>query len=186
MNTNESAENSTPARSYSTFGAILMILAGVLAICLPLATSTGLVIILSWLLIIAGIGHIIAAFRFKSFGNVIWELINAAVAICVGFYMRFHPVMGLAALTLALAIYFLVSGCSEFVLYFQNRSLPNSGWLLTHGVLNIILFLLIWVHWPANSLWLIGMFVGIDLLVAGFSRLTFGVESRRWHRAAHA
>ncbi len=163
-----------------------MIIAGVLAISLPLATSTGLIIILSWLLIIAGIGHLIAAFRFKGVGNVVWELVNAAVAICVGFYMRFHPVMGLATLTLALAIYFLVSGCSEFVLYFQNRSLPNAGWILTHAVLNVILFLLILIHWPANSLWLIGVFVGIDLIVGGISRLASGVASRRWHHAAPA
>src|SRR5581483_11835908 len=156
MNIIESSENSRQARSYSTFGAVLLIIAGVLAISLPLATSIGLVIVLSWMLIIGGIGHLIEAFRFKSFGNVVWELISAVVAICVGFYMRLHPAMGLAALTLALAIYFLVSGCSEFVLYFQNRSLPNSGWLLTHAVVDIILFILIWVHWPANSLWLIG------------------------------
>src|SRR3954447_17582818 len=181
MNTNESAESSMHARTWSTLGAVLMIVAGVLAIFLPLTISTGLVILLSWLLIISGIGHLIAAFRFKSFGNIVWELIQAAVAIWVGFYMRFHPMMGLATLTLALAIFFLVSGCSEFVLYFQNRSLPNSGLLLLSAVVNIVLFFLIWMHWPANSLWLIGMLVGIDLIAIGISRLGSGVAFRRRH-----
>jgi uncharacterized membrane protein HdeD (DUF308 family) len=163
-----------------------MIIAGVLAISLPLATSIGLVVILSWLLILGGIGHLISAFRFGSFGRIVWELIMGAVAIWVGFYMRVHPTMGLATLTLALAIYFLVSGCTEFVVYFQNRSLPNAGLILMHALVDILLFVVIWIHWPANSLWLIGFFVGIDLLIAGFSRLTSGVPSRRWHHAAPA
>jgi len=163
-----------------------MIVAGVLAIFLPLTISTGLVILLSWLLIISGIGHLIAAFRFKTFGNMAWELIQAVAAICVGFYMRFHPLMGLATLTLALAIFFLVSGCSEFVLYFQNRSLPNSGLLLLSAVVNIVLFFLIWMHWPANSLWLIGMLVGIDLIAIGISRLGSGVAFRRRRHEATA
>src|SRR5689334_12374483 len=184
MNTNESAESSTQARTWSTLGAVLMIVAGVLAIFLPLTISVGLVILLSWLLIISGIGHLIAAFRFKTFGsNMVWELIQAVVAIWVGFYMRFHPMMGLATLTLALAIFFLVSGCSEFVLYFQNRSLPNSGLLLLSAVVNIVLFFLIWMHWPANSLWLIGMLVGIDLITIGISRLGSGAPFRRRRHA---
>jgi len=186
MNAIESTENSMQARTWSTAGAILMIIAGVLALSLPLATSVGLVILLSWLLIIGGVGHLVSAFRFKSIGNIIWVLIEAAVAIGVGFYMRLHPMMGVATLTLALAIFFLVSGLSEFVLYFRNRSQPNAAVILMPAVLNIVLFFLIWMHWPANSLWLIGMLVGIELLVAGFSRLTSGVTFRRWHRASPA
>ena len=129
---------------------------------------------LSWLLIFAGIGHLIEALSFKSVGNFVWELVLAAVSVYVGMYMWLHPMMGLSTLTFLLAIFFLVSACSEFALYFRNRALPNAGWLLGHAVLNLVLFALIWVHWPANSSWLIGTLVGIDLLVAGFSRIVSG------------
>jgi uncharacterized membrane protein HdeD (DUF308 family) len=173
-------ETEKHSKTWSIVGAILMIIAGVLAICLPVASSIGVVIILSWLLIIAGIAHVIAAFRFKSFGNVLWELILAAVAVFVGLYMRAHPVMGLATLTLVMAFYFLATGCSELALYFRNRSLPNSGWVLFHAIINFLLFVLIWIHWPANSLWLIGMFVGIDLLFGGIARLAGGAPFSRW------
>jgi uncharacterized membrane protein HdeD (DUF308 family) len=174
MNGTEFTEDSKQRGAWSTLGAIALMVAGVLAICMPLVTSIALVIILSWLLIFAGIAHLVEALSFKSVGNFAWELILAALCIYVGFYMRLHPAMGVATLVFMLAVFFLVSACSEFALYFRNRSLPNSGWILMHAILDVILFALIWVHWPANSTWLIGMFVGIDLLVAGLSRIVSG------------
>lgn len=174
MNGSEFIEDSKPRKAWYTLGAVALVVAGVLAICMPLVASISLVIILSWLLIFAGIGHLVEALNFKSLGNFAWELIIAAVSIYVGFYMRLRPAMGLSTLVFLLAVFFLVSACSEFALYFRNRSLPNSGWILTHAVLDVILFALIWVHWPANSSWVIGTLVGIDLLFAGLSRLVSG------------
>ncbi len=159
---------------WATLGAVAIIVIGVMAICLPFATSIGLIIILSWVLIFAGIGHLAAALRFKSVGSFAWELILAAVCVYVGLYMRMHPVMGMTTLVLLLAIFFSASAISEFILYFRNRYLPYSGWLLAHAVLDVILFALIWVHWPANSARVIGLFVGVDLIFAGLSRLISG------------
>ncbi len=174
MSAMESMEDSKQRGAWFTLGAVTLMAAGVLAICMPLVTSIALVIILSWLLIFAGIAHLVEALSFKSIGDFVWELILAAVCIYVGFYMRLRPAMGLATLVLLLAVYFLVSACLEFALYFRNRSLLNSGWILMHAIVDVILFALIWVHWPANSTWLIGIFVGIDLFVAGLSRIVSG------------
>lgn len=167
-------EDSKPRRIWSILGALGLMVVGVLAIALPLGASIALVIIISWMLIFAGVGHLIEALSFTSFGSFMWDLILAVVSIFVGIYMRMHPGMGLTTLTFMVAIYFLVSACTEIALYLRLRPLPNAGWLLWHAILDLILFALIWVHWPQNSSWLIGTFLGIDLLFAGLSRLVSG------------
>jgi uncharacterized membrane protein HdeD (DUF308 family) len=42
--------------------------------------------------------------------------------------------------------------------------------------------LTIWQEWPASSLWVIGLFVGINPLFRGFNRLALGLALRSLHR----
>ena len=79
-------------------------------------------------------------------------------------------------LTFVLAILFLASGISEFALFFRIRSAPHSGWILLNAAVDIIIGLVVLRNWPANSLWLLGVLVGIGLLVAGISRLVFSMR----------
>src|SRR5579871_4939730 len=109
MNATYSMEESRPRRVWSVLGALGLIVVGILAIWLPLSASIALVIVISWMLIFAGVGHLIEALSLKSFGIFMWDLTLAVVSIYVGIYMRMHPGMGLATLTFMVAIYFLVS-----------------------------------------------------------------------------
>lgn len=183
MSTNFSDEIENYSGAWAILGAVVMVIAGLLAICLPLATSTALGLILAWLLIVAGIGHLFAAFRLDNFATFIWELLVGAAALFVGFYMRTHPAMTLASLVFILAVLFLVSGISELALFFRIRSAPDAGWIFVNAVVDIILGLIVLRHWPANSVWLLGILVGISLVVAGLSRLAFALHVRQPWRA---
>jgi len=175
MNTHFS-EVERGSNAWFIVGAIVMVIAGVLAISLPLATTTALSILLAWLLIAAGIGHLIAAFRFESFASFIWELIVASAAIFAGAFMRTHPTMAPVTLTFVLAILFLASGISELALFFRVRSAPNASWILLNAAVDIFVGIVVMRNWPANSLWLLGVLVGISLVVAGISRLIFAMR----------
>jgi uncharacterized membrane protein HdeD (DUF308 family) len=52
-------------------------------------------------------------------------------------------------------------------------------WLLLHGVVNLLLGLLIWRQWPLSGLWVIGLFIGIDLLFNGWSLVMLGLAARK-------
>ena len=47
------------------------------------------------------------------------------------------------------------------------------------GVVNVLLGILIWLQWPASAFWVIGLFIGIDLLMTGWWFVTLGLISRR-------
>jgi uncharacterized membrane protein HdeD (DUF308 family) len=41
--------------------------------------------------------------------------------------------------------------------------------MLLNGLVTLLLGISIWRQWPESSLWVIGLFIGIDLIFAGWS-----------------
>ncbi|MES2220292.1 MAG: DUF308 domain-containing protein [Acidobacteriota bacterium] len=151
-------------------GALLIIL-GILAILLPFFAGIAITTFIGWLLLFAGIVHLIYCWHSRNTGGVIWQLLIAILYLFVGFYIIFHPARGLVTLTLLLASYFVVEGVIELVLYFRLRSSHRAGWFLWDGLITLLLGILIWAHWPFSSVWVLGTIIGISLLSSGFARL---------------
>ena len=92
--------------------------------------------------------------------------------------MLFHPLLGMAGLTLALAIYLFAEAVLEFILGFQLRPRRGSGWLFVDGVITLILAAMIWRTWPFSTEWALGILVGVSMLFSGISRLMFSMVAR--------
>jgi uncharacterized membrane protein HdeD (DUF308 family) len=168
----------------STVWAILLIVLGFLAIALPFASSWGVVVVLAWLLIFSGILQFVHAFQSsRGVGHILWKLLVAALYLIIGIYCLMHPVLGIAALTFALAIFFVLEGVFDIVEYFQVRHLMGSGWILFDGIVTLILGILVWRHWPSSSRWVIGTLVGISMILTGITRLMTGAAIRHLERA---
>jgi uncharacterized membrane protein HdeD (DUF308 family) len=150
---------------------VLLILIGLLAIILPFIAGIAITAFIGWLLLFAGIVHLIYCWQSRNSGGVIWQLLIAILYLFVGFYLIFHPARGLVTLTLLLASYFVVEGVIELVLYFRLRRSHSAGWFLWDGLITLLLGILIWAHWPFSSVWVLGTLIGISLLISGFTRL---------------
>ena len=157
---------------------VLMIVAGILAIASPLASGIAINVLVAWLLVFSGCVHLVFSWYTRSAGGFLWELLIGILYIGIGVYLVMHPVAGLKALTIALAIYLLLEAILEFALGFQLRPLPGSGWLLFDGVLTLILAVMIWRAWPSSSEWAIGILVGVSMLFSGTSRLMLSLAAR--------
>src|SRR5271166_4933042 len=159
--------------------AIVLIVFGFLAICLPFLTSWGVVVVIAWLIVFSGGFQFIHAFQSQGIGHILWKLLVAILYLIVGIYFLLHPVLGVAAFTLALAIFFVLEGIFDLVAYFQARALPGSGWILFDGIVTLILGILVWRQWPSSSLWVIGTLVGISMIFTGMTRLMLGLAARK-------
>ena len=135
--------------------------------------------IVGWLLVFAGAARVVAAFHASRAGTVVWELLVALIYIFGGGYMIFHPLLGVASLTLLLASFFLAEGVFEVVSYFRIRGEAGAGWMLMDGLVTILLAGLIWIHWPSSSAWAIGTIVGISLIFSGVKWLMLSLASRK-------
>lgn len=164
---------------WSIVVSILMILAGVLAIVIPPAAGIAVTILVGWLLVFSGAAHLVFGWHTRTAGGFVWELLLGVLYILVGAYLLFHPVAGLASLTLALAIYLFAEGVLEFILSFRLRGMSGRGWLLFDGIITLILAIMIWRTWPSSTPWVIGTLVGISMLFSGVSRLVLSLAARR-------
>ena len=166
------------ASGRSMIWGILMFVCGILAICLPLASSIGIVILLGWLIVFAGVSHLFFAFHCHSVGGVLWQVLLAIVYGIAGIYMLMNPLLGVLSLTLLLAVFLLVEGILEIALYFRIRRVRHGGWILFDGIVTLILGILIWAQWPSSSVWVIGTLVGISLMFSGISRFMLSLAVR--------
>lgn len=157
---------------------LLMILAGVLAIGVPIAAGVAVNIVVAWLLVFAGVAHLVFGWHLRGVGGMTWQLLLGILYIGVGVYLLAHPVAGLASLTLALAIYLFLEGVLELILAFQIRARQARGWLALDGVVTLILGFMIWRTWPASTEWAIGTLVGISMIFSGSARLMLSMAAR--------
>jgi uncharacterized membrane protein HdeD (DUF308 family) len=157
---------------------LLVILAGILAIGLPLAAGIAVNIVVAWLLVFAGVAHLVFGWHLREVGGVLWQILLGALYIGIGIYLLVHPVAGLLTLTLALAIYLFAEGVLELILAFQVRSRQARGWLVLDGIVTLILGFLIWRTWPASTEWVIGTLVGISMIFSGSARLMLSLAAR--------
>lgn len=165
--------------AFSIVLSILLIVCGIVAIMLPVEMSVGVVIVLSWVLLFSGVMQFIHVFRCKGIGDGIWKALIALLFLATGFYLRFNLGVGVVTLTLALIAFFVAQGLVDVITYFRTRGSMASGWLLFEGLLNFILGVLIWRHWPSSALWVIGTLAGINMIIIGITRLMMTIAVRR-------
>ena len=171
------------AINWSIALSVLLILAGLFAICIPAVSGVAITLIFGWLMILSGVTHFIFAFKTHTTGGLLWELLIGIIYLITGVYLILHPVAALFALTLILACYLFFEAIVEFIQYFQLRPRHGTGWILVDGIITLILAIMIWGSWPASSVWVIGTLVGISMLFSGFSRLMLSLAAKR---ALHA
>lgn len=172
------------ASGFSIFLSILLIICGLLGILLPIQTSIGVVILLSWLLMISGVFQAIHAFRSSGVGHIIWKIVVALIYFGTGLFLRMNPGIGIASLTFVIIVFFVAEGLIDILFYFRTRTAGASGWVLFDGIVTLILGLMIWRHWPSGSLWVIGFLVGISMIMTGTTRLMLSLAVRRVLKAA--
>lgn len=157
---------------------IVLICLGIVALLDAVFASLASMLFFGWVLVVAGIVEAVQAFRHRGGTRLTFHALNAALSLVVGIMLLLHPVAGLLVATLLLAVYFTVAGIFRIVAAFSTR-MPSSGWALLNGVITLLLGILVWVHWPASSLWIIGLFIGIDLIIVGWAEVMVALGVRK-------
>jgi uncharacterized membrane protein HdeD (DUF308 family) len=159
------------ASTWSIVWGVLLIIFGMLAVGSPFLATVAFGVAIAWLIVFAGIVHLVLAFHAHGAGSIIWKLLVGLAYLCFGVYLIIHPLLGIVSLTLVLASLFLIEGVLNIVLFFQMRSTRGSSWVLIDGIITLLLGLLIYVQWPSSSVWAIGTLVGVSMIISGFARV---------------
>jgi len=158
---------------------IVYIIAGFIALGSVVMATVASVIVVGAMMIVAGVTEVIGAFQMKSWGKfLIWALLGV-LYIIAGFLTFENPVFAAVLLTLFLGVSLIASGAVRLFLAFSMKRESPWVWVALSAVITLLLGLLIVARWPVNSVYILGLFLGIDLIMAGSGWLGVGFSLRR-------
>ncbi len=162
---------------YLALGIALIVL-GTLALGVPLVTTMATVGFLGGLLILAGVLQLVGAFWSRRWSGVFSHLLMGLLYVVAGVLMVENPGRAAVELTLLIAIFLVVGGAFR-IISAASAHYPGWGWTAFNGLVNVILGVLIWRQWPASGLWIIGLFMGIEMIFAGWTWVMLAMAFRR-------
>lgn len=146
---------------------VLLVVAGLLAVVYPVISSTAVIVLLGWILVVSGVLQGISLIGASHVPNFWLQLISVVLALLVGFLLLSDPEQGLQTITLLLIVFLMIQGISKVVFALTIRPFPNWAWVLASGVLGIVLSVALWGSLPGTAAWLIGLLLGIELIGEG-------------------
>lgn len=160
---------------------IALVVLGMFAISAAAMTTLLSVIFIGFLLLISGAFIIIDTFTFwrgKGSGFFL-HLMMGLLYLAAGVILIGNPVQGSVSLTLLLGVLYTCLGIFR-IFYGINYRMLRWGWSLVSGIVTLLLGILILASWPDSSLFIIGLFVGIDLLFCGWAYIMVAFMARNY------
>jgi uncharacterized membrane protein HdeD (DUF308 family) len=161
---------------FALLGGALIVL-GVVALAYSLAATIVTTLIFGWMLLIGGVFYLVGAFFTRGWGGFFLSLLAGVLHLAVGVIVVNHPAEAAVVYTLVLAVFFFVEGLFRVVAALAGR-FRHWGWMLLSGLVTLLLGVLIWRDWPFSGLWVVGTFVGINLIFSGASDLALGLHAK--------
>ncbi|MBL6986423.1 MAG: HdeD family acid-resistance protein [Methylobacter sp.] len=148
---------------------IFFIFLGLCAIVVPQFFTTAIVVFLGWILLFAGMVHVSRSFVFQNMPGFGWWLFMGALQVVVGLLFIIKPVAGALTLTMLMTMFFALEGVAKISVALMMRPLQNWGFILFSGVTALVFALIIWMSWSESAHWLLGLFLGINMVFLGWS-----------------
>ncbi|HZZ81077.1 MAG TPA: HdeD family acid-resistance protein [Gemmataceae bacterium] len=192
MSTNPPSEPAPlPALAWIWFvfiGTICLIVGviGIVDLGMAYALTEYSVLIFGILMTIAGAAHMIGAIFARPIWNAALGFICGALYLVAGVIAILEPRLAAEAYTLFLAIMLIASGIMRFVLAFAHRQAITWLGMALGGFITILVGVYILRRWPWDSVWVIGLFIAIDLLIQGASWISLGFSLRKVAQAMRA
>jgi uncharacterized membrane protein HdeD (DUF308 family) len=158
---------------FLAFGIILMLL-GIAAVVRAVTATVASMVFFGWLLLFSGIIEFVHAFMVGKWAGFFLHILVAFLFGITGALMVFRPVISAEAVTFVMSVFFLVAGLYQLFASMWSH-LPGWGWQAVNGAISAIMGVLLLMQWPASGLWVVGLFVGIDLIFYGWAWIALAI-----------
>ncbi|TMJ32697.1 MAG: HdeD family acid-resistance protein [Alphaproteobacteria bacterium] len=158
---------------------VFSLIAGVIALGSTVIATASAVYIVGFMMLFAGAAEIVAAFNAKDWGHRLLWLLLGALYVFAGFICLQNPFEAATILTLLLGIALIVGGLVRIFLATQMKHGTPWGWVVFSGILSFLLGLIIVAQWPVSSFFVLGIFLGIDLIFIGSGWITIGLALKK-------
>jgi len=167
------------SRGWAVTGGIAMILLGLFALADQLVSTAAVATFIGIILMFSCAFQLMKIFTIGGWKSHLWYALVAVAYGVAGYVFIAHPFKAAVAFTLFLGWAILIGGIFRAFLAFKMRHHKGAGWILFSSAISIMLGGLIISQWPATGLYMLGLFLGIELLFAGVGWLGLGLASKK-------
>jgi uncharacterized membrane protein HdeD (DUF308 family) len=154
---------------------IALIVFGMIALASVIAATIATVFYVGVMMLFGAAAEIILAYRAQSWSKFfVWAILGVLYAVA-GLLTLSDPLLAATVLTLLLGAALVATGAVRVYLAFHMRDGGPWLWVAVSGAITAILGIVILLQWPISSLYTLGIFLGVDLVVAGVSWLSIGM-----------
>ena len=157
---------------------IVYLVAGIIALGSVMAATVASVLVVGVMMIIAGVAEVINAFQVKTWGRFFFWLAARNP-------LHHRRLRGVGQSAAHRGVADAVSGRGPGRLgdrahlpRLQHEAGSPWVWVVVSGLITLVLGLIILAHWPVSSVYMLGIFLGVDLVFAGASWIGLGMALR--------
>lgn len=162
---------------FLVFGILLVILGGV-AISYSVTTTLFSVVLFGALLATGGVVQFIQAFLARKWSGIFLSVLVGLLYLIAGALCMVQPEMSAITLTLIFSVLCFISGLFKMLTSLLMR-FESWGWVFFNGFITMLLGILIYAGWPMSGLVVIGLFIGIDLVLAGWAWIILSIAAQK-------
>ncbi|WP_457577506.1 HdeD family acid-resistance protein [Desulfomarina sp.] len=161
---------------------ISMLVAGSIGLVMVVAVTLATVLFYGGLLLVGGVFALVHAVRTKEdlWHGKMGHILTALLYILAGVLVLMNPVAASAVFTLLLGGFMLFIGALRIAYGIRCRK-NGWKWLLPTlmGLINIIFAVIIASSWPVSGLWVIGLFVSVEMVMNGWLMVLTALAVRK-------
>jgi uncharacterized membrane protein HdeD (DUF308 family) len=164
---------------FTLLGALLAV-CGTAAIVFPpvmVGTSIAVPVVLGILLTIGGVATIVTSFWAGKWSGFLLQLLVGIMYIALGFLFTDNPVVAAVALTMFIAVAFIVLGTFRSIAALMIQ-FPQWGWALLNGAVTLLAGVVILRNLPGDALWVLGLLIGLEMLFNGWTWIMLSLALR--------
>jgi len=135
------------------------------------------VILFGIFLLSAGVIQIFQAFLARKWSGLFLSLFLGLLYIVTGFLCLSKPETAAVSITLWISAFCFIVGLFKMLSSVLIR-FSQWGWVFFNGLITFLLGAMIYADWPLSGLWVIGLFIGVDLILAGWSWVVLSISAR--------
>jgi uncharacterized membrane protein HdeD (DUF308 family) len=162
----------------------LFIIGGVFALFNVFAATVVAIVYIAAALVVAGGWEIITAFQIRPWGRAALLSAVGALTLLAGVAAARFPVLAAVSFTALIGALLITCGVAKLALAYHLRHLARWELIAVAGALSLVLGVLILAEWPTSGLYVLGLFLGVNLLFEGVGWVAMGLAAKPAERRA--
>jgi uncharacterized membrane protein HdeD (DUF308 family) len=157
---------------------ILLLIFGFIALANLFVATVASVFYIGMMMLVGGVAYLVHAFQVKGWDHILFWAASGILYTIAGLLAFWNPALTAVIVTFFMAVALIVAGLFRIWVGFRMRPMRGASWVIFGGVITALAGLVIALGWPVNSLWILGLFLAIDLTMQGWALIAVALAAK--------